>query len=188
MLKSFNNKRKALATITIVLMLGFLSILTMTSIFTYNAWRWDTLNNNILKDKYSNASNGLALIQYIYLIRSRDTATGSWSAYDNYENTTNNIKTTVSIGSVDTLNNCNTVQLPTAYNSLPIKRITASNQLRNFYTNNTCCTAGVFNSGTDTDLAIEELINAYSKESCKNLNWPNLENSKESLITSKITQ
>lgn len=38
MIKPVKNKsKKALATITIVLLLGFLSLLTMTSIFTYNA-------------------------------------------------------------------------------------------------------------------------------------------------------
>lgn len=184
----YYKKRNALAAITIVLMLGFLSILTMTSVFTYNIWRWENLNTSIIKDTHNNASTGLALMQYIYLIRNRDTATGSWSAYDNYENTDIGMKTTVSIGSLDTLDNCNTVELPSAYNDLPIKRITASNQLRNFYNTKTCCTPGVFNSGTDNELLIEELINSYSKEDCKNLDWPNLKHSKEPLITSKITQ
>jgi hypothetical protein len=32
------------------------------------------------------------------------------------------------------------------------------------------------------------LLDTYSKESCKNMNWPNLKNSSEPLITYNLTQ
>lgn len=180
--------KKGIATITIVLLLGFLSLLTITSIFTYNTWRWENLNNNIAKDRHNNAIDSATLMQYILIMRSRDTASGSLGVYDTYENAASNILTTVSIGSADVLSNCNNVELPVAYDNLVIKRITASNQYLNLYSSKTCCTAGIFYSSGDSDIQIEGLIDTYSKESCKNMNWPNLKNSSEPLITYNLTQ
>lgn len=189
MIKPVKNKsKKALATITIVLLLGFLSLLTMTSIFTYNAWRWESLNNNISKDRHNNAIDSAAIMQYILLMRTRDTASGSLTIYDTYENAASNILTTVSISSADSLSNCNNVDLPSAYDDLVVKRITAYNQYLNFYSRKTCCTAGIFYSAGDSDIQIEGIIDTYSKESCKNMNWPNLKNSSEPLITYNLSQ
>ncbi|MFA5230301.1 MAG: hypothetical protein WC422_02630 [Candidatus Paceibacterota bacterium] len=127
-------------------------------------------------------------MQYILLMRTRDTASGSLTIYDTDENAQSNILTSVSIGSADTLSTCSNVDLPTAYNNLSIKRITAYNQYLNFYSNKTCCTAGIFYSAGDSDIQIEGVIDTYSKESCKNMNWPNLKNSSEPLITYNLTQ
>lgn len=160
----------------------------MTSIFTYNSWRWETLNNNISKDRHNNAIDSATLMQYILLMRTRDTAGGSLEIYDTDENAAANVLTTVSIGSADTLSNCNNIDLPVEYNNLVIKRITAHNQYLNFYSNKTCCTAGLFYSANDSDIQTEGLIDTYSKESCKNMNWPNLKDNSEPLITYNLTQ
>lgn len=186
--KLFKKQKKAIATVTIVLLLGFLSILSMTSILTYNAWRWDILDSNIKKDNFNNASNGIALMQFILLLRNRNTASFSTTVYDSYENAQANILTNVSVSSQDTLSNCNTLDMPASFDTYPIKRITAYNQYQNFYNNKTCCTSGIFvNSSTD-ELQIEEAINTYSKERCKNLSWPNLNDNEEPLLTTKIIQ
>ena len=184
----FEKQKKGIASITIVLLLGFLSILTMTSILTYNAWRWETLDNNIRKDNYSNAIDGLSIMQYIYLIRNRAVANTTLSVYDSYENYNLGLKTSINISALDTLDNCNTVSLPSAYSDFTVKRITAYNQYNNFYNNKTCCTAGIYNSASENELETEGIINTYSKESCKNMNWPNLKNSSEPLITYNLTQ
>ena len=184
----FQKEKKGIASITIVMLLGFVSIITMTSIFTYNSWRWETLENNIKKDNFNNAVDGLSLMQYILLVKYRDLTPVELSVYDSYENANIGLRTTTNIGSIDLMGNCNTVEMPMDYMGLPIKRVTAYNQQNNFFNSKTCCTAGIFNNGTNNELYLEELLNTYSKENCKNMNWPNLKDSSESIITSKIIQ
>jgi hypothetical protein len=109
-------------------------------------------------------------MQYIYLIRNRSVANTTISVYDSYENYNLGLKTYITISALDTLDNCNTVELPSSYSELPIKRITAYNQYNNFYNSKTCCTSGIYSDTTNTELEIEGLIHTYSKESCKNMN------------------
>lgn len=188
MKKIFFKKRKAIASITIVMLLGFISLLTMTSVFSYNSWRWEALNNSIKKDNYANAVDSLTLMQYVLLVRNRALTPTELTVYDTYENESLDVKTTVNIGSITTMSNCNTVELPTGYSDMSVKRITAYNQYMNFYNNKTCCTAGVFEGTDENELLIEEILNTYSKENCKNMNWPNIKENSESIITPNIIQ
>lgn len=183
--KLFKKRKKGLASITIVLLLGILSILTITSLFTYNSWRWEHLENSIRKDNYNNAVDGTALLQYTLLMRQRNVADSSLSIYDSYYSQFENMPTTVSISGVSTLDSCSVVDLPTEYNNLSIKTISATSQVRNFVTQKNCCTAGLVVSD---ELKTEELINTHSKIRCKNLNWPNLKNTDHALMVSQIIQ
>lgn len=127
-------------------------------------------------------------MQFILLLRNRNTASFSTNVYDTYENAQANLITNITVSSQDTLSNCNPLDMPATYDNYPIKRITVYNQYQNFYNNKTCCTAGIFDNSTTNELEIENAINTYSKERCKNLNWPNLNNNDEPLITTKIIQ
>ncbi len=182
---NFKKKKKGIASITIVLLLGFLSILVATSLFTYNAWRWENLENSIRKERYDNAIDSATLLQYILLLRQRNMSASEVNFYDSWNNYERGVLTTVSISTVDTLDSCHTVSLPAEHAVLPVKWITASNQDGNFFSQKSCCAPGIIISD---ELKTEEVLYTYSKSRCKNMNWPNLKEVNEPLMVSRIIQ
>lgn len=186
---SLKTKREGIAAITIVLLLGFLSLLSTTSIFAFNSWRWETLNNSIKKENQSQAVNSASLYTYILLARQRNNTSGNWSIFDTYENLVAVLPTNISVGSLGILTDCNIVATsPSAYNSNAIKKITVSNLKDNMLVNQTCCTAGLYKGEFEDEIQTEGLIYQYSRQRCKNFNWPNLKDSATPLMGASISQ
>ena len=185
---TFKKKRKGIATITIVLLLGFLSLLSSTSIFTFNTWRWDNLEMSIKKENQLQAVASASLYTYVLLARQRDDTTGAWPVFDTYENLLAYLPTNISVGSLTTLDTCNPVtQMPAELDSKTIKRISIISQKGNILINQSCCTAGTYLDSTDEEVQNEGFIYQFSKQRCKNFNWPNLKDQSIPLMTTTMT-
>jgi len=185
----FNKKRNGIATITIVLLLGFLSLLSSTSIFTYNAWRWENLENNIKREAQQQGINSASLYAYILLARQRDDTAGSWPVYDTSENLLEVWPSTLTISTVDTLDECNLASsAPAEISTKTIKKISVLSQKNNVLISKSCCTAGTYKDSTDEEVETEALIYQYSKQGCKNFNWPNLKDLPMPLMSGALSQ
>ena len=185
---TFKKKRKGIATITIVLLLGFLSLLSSTSIFTFNAWRWDNLEMSIKKENQLQAVASASLYAYILLARQRDNTTGAWPVFDTYENISNYLPTNINVSTLSTLNTCNTVsQMPSELGTKAIKRISIISQKGNILITQSCCTAGTYKDSTDEEVQNEGFIYQFSKQRCKNFSWPNLKDQSIPLMSSTMT-
>ncbi len=191
---TFKKKRKGIATITIVLLLGFLSLLSSTSIFTFNTWRWDNLETSIKKENYDNATSSGSLYGYILLARQRNMESKAYHIYDTYENRNNQAIISLVIPPITTLadcTGCNVASMPSEFNTKAIRVITSVTYSQDIMVNaishQACCTAGIYKDSTEDEIQTEGIIHQYSKLRCKNLDWPNLQDSTSPLMSTTIT-
>lgn len=184
-IKNSKNK-KGIASITIVLLLGFLSVLVVTSIFTYNVWRWENLENGIKKEKITNAIDGISLMQYTWLMRYPGIYNSERTFFDSYENAQNGIITNTILNDPSLIEEgCSSLGLPPDERVFWGDKISTNIQSSNFFTTKECCIASWNNQDR---VGAEESINNYSTIRCKNMNWPNLKDTDEALMVTKIIQ
>lgn len=185
----FQKNKKGVAAITLVLLLGFLSLLTMTSITSYNAWRWENLNITFSKDAQNDATQSVSLYDYILLMRQRESTTlSNITIYNSFDDIAGGLGVSQTIGASDVITNCNPVSsMPATFNTKTAKRITVVSTKGNLVSNKSCCTPAIYNGTSEDEWNGEQILYTYSKENCKNLKWPNLVYSEGSIINSSLT-
>jgi len=77
--------------------------------------------------------------------------------------------------------------MPAELDSKTIKRISIISQKGNILINQSCCTAGTYLDSTDEEVQNEGFIYQFSKQRCKNFNWPNLKDQSIPLMTTTMT-